>query len=455
MPTSRSSCGCSEFQRTGTATAGSGLRAIEPGMPAPAGTGLSRRSFVARSAGLALAVFGAGAMTPNALEAGIETAQAAGTDRVLLSIFCAGGMDSLSLLAPVGDSRYRTLRPSLGQDADSALTFAEDSRLQWHPNVTSFRDLHSAGKLSVIPAIGYDDANQSHFTSRHYWEVGELNPAGRVGWLGRYLDKYGTADNPLQGLSLDWTLAPSLATAKVPVAAVAQPDQYSIYTRDVWDDALFEAGVARWGAMGRIPTGDTELAAARKAADQSVSLRTQLSGLQGHEGAWQTAVPYPAGDFPARLAALAEMIDRGLPMKVVAMDANGGYDTHENQTASLADDLDLLSRSLAAFQADLEARGIADRVLVHVWSEFGRRPQENGSGTDHGAGGASLLMGTRAAGGMVGEFPGLTALDEDDNLRHTVDFRALYRGLTEQWLGVSPEGIIPDYARFTAPTLVR
>ena len=64
-------------------------------------------------------------------------------------------------------------------------------------------------------------------------------------------------------------------------------------------------------------------------------------------------------------------------------------------------------------------------------------------------------MGTRASGGMVGEFPGLSNLDEDDNLRHTVDFRAVYRGLTEQWLQVSPEGIIPDYGRFTAPTLVR
>jgi uncharacterized protein (DUF1501 family) len=460
MPTSRSSCGCSGFSRsellrTGTASAGRGLRAIEPGMPLPAGTGLSRRSFVARSAGLALAVFGAGALTPNAMEAGIESAQAAGTDRILISIFCAGGMDSLSLLAPVGDSRYRSLRPNLGLATDSAFTFAEDSRLQWHPNVAAFRDLHAAGKLTVIPAIGYDDANQSHFTSRHYWEVGELNPAGRIGWLGRYLDKYGSDDNPLQGLSLDWTLAPSLATGRVPVAAVAQPDQYSLYAHDVWDDGLFEAGVARWGAMGRMATSDSELALARKAAFQSVSLRTQLSGLQGHEGEWQTAVPYPDDYFADRLSALAEMIDRGLPMKVVAMDANGGYDTHEDQAASLSGDLDVLSRSLAAFQADLETRGIADRVLVHVWSEFGRRPQENGSGTDHGAGGASLLMGTRASGGMVGEFPGLATLDEDDNLRHTVDFRALYRGLTEQWLEVSPEGIIPDYGRFTAPTLVR
>jgi uncharacterized protein (DUF1501 family) len=91
---------------------------------------------------------------------------------------------------------------------------------------------------------------------------------------------------------------------------------------------------------------------------------------------------------------------------------------------------------------------------VHVWSEFGRRPQENGSGTDHGAGGASLLMGTRVAGGIVGEFPGLGTLDDQDNLRFTVDFRGVYRGLLEQWFGVDPTGLLPDAARFTAPRLV-
>ncbi len=137
------------------------------------------------------------------------------------------------------------------------------------------------------------------------------------------------------------------------------------------------------------------------------------------------------------------------------MDANGGYDTHENQAATLSENLGLLSSSLAAFQADLEARGIADRVLVHVWSEFGRRPAANGSGTDHGAGGASLIMGTRASGTTVGEFPGLTTLDAQSNLRHTVDFRGVYRGLTEQWLGVDADGIVPGASQFTAPTLVK
>ena len=265
-PTSTTACGCAGFSRSellrgGAASAGRGLRAIEAGMPLPAGTGLSRRSFLSRTSGLALAVFGGAALGPKAFDAGIAAAGAAGEDRVLVSIFCSGGLDSLSLLAPVGDARYATLRGALALDPDSAFTFAEDTRLQWHPNAAPLRDLHAAGKLGVIPAIGYGDPNQSHFTSRHYWEVGALDPAGRVGWLGRYLDRHGAADNPLQGLSLDYTLAPSLATSGVPVAAVSEPESYDLWARDVWSSSMFDAAVTRWGGQGAIATAATGLPA--------------------------------------------------------------------------------------------------------------------------------------------------------------------------------------------------
>jgi uncharacterized protein (DUF1501 family) len=444
-------CHCSGFSQ---AQAGRGLRGIEPGMPVPAGTGLSRRSFLARGTGLALSVFGGSMLSRMAFEEGIAKAAAGPAQPVLVSIFMSGGMDSLSFLAPVGDPRYASLRPTL-KLAPGGDVFGEDDRLQWHPSLAPLRDLHGAGKVSVMPAIGYDDANQSHFTSRHYWEVGEVNPFGRIGWLGRYLDKHGAADNPLQGLSLDWSLAPALAASSVPVAAVSNPEYFSLDARDVWDDGVRTKLIAALAAQGKVATSDPELKTARTAATQTVGLRGQLADLQGTDAPWQTAVGYPSTDgFARSLAVLAEMLDMGLPLRVVALDANGGYDTHNDQNQTLPDDLALFAQSLAAFQADLEARGLADRVLVNVWSEFGRRPEENGSGTDHGAGGLSLLIGTRAKGTMVGEFPGLATLDEDDNLRHTTDFRAVYCSLLEQWLGVDAAGIIPGASSFARPVLV-
>jgi uncharacterized protein (DUF1501 family) len=443
-------CGCTEYSR-----AGRGLPAIEPGMPLPAGTGLSRRSFLSRASGLAMAVYGAASLGPKAFEAGIAAAAAQAADqRILVSVFLSGGVDSLTLLAPTGHSRYASLRPTLALPGDQGTPFAEDTSLRWHPAAASLATLHDEGKLTVFPAVGYDDPNQSHFTSRHYWEVGEVNPFGRWGWLGRFLDRHGVPDNPLQGLTLGWELQPSLAAREIPVATVSRPDQYGFWSPGVWGpvhDRMLEA----FGDLGEATTGDAGLRYARDQVTATSTLRSQLEPFQSGYST-PPGVTYPDAELGRRFAALAAMIEGGLPLRVVAVET-GGYDTHSNQAQTLAPDLDEVTRSLLAFQRDLEARGLADRVLVHVWSEFGRRPEENGSGTDHGAAGVGFVVGSRASGQMVGSFPGLldSQLDGADNLRATSDFRGAYRALLEQWLEVDAGEIIPGASSFPAPTLVR
>ena len=450
-----------EIMRQGIARAGNGLPAIESGMPTPAGTGLDRRTFVARSLGLALAVYGGTSLGPRLLDEGIASAAAAagGGQRVLVSVFLDGGADALSLLAPVQDPLYRSLRPRLALDPTTGTAFAEDPGLMWHPSLAPFAQLHAEGKVSVMPGIGYDHPNQSHFTSRHFWEVGAADERLATGWLGRYLDRVGSHDNPLQGLSLDWSLQPSLATARMPVAAVDAPDQYDFWAQGVWGE-VSDRMIATIGRLGSIPShGDPGLEVASDAAGQSARLYEQLTPFRPKDGkALASPVPYPAGDdaFPRRLAGLASMLGAGLPLHVVALSAPGGYDTHDNQAAELADGLKLTADSLLAFQRDLEARGLADRVLVHVWSEFGRRAKENGSGgTDHGAAGTGFLIGSRVAGKMIGEFPGLGKLDEDGNLRATSDFRGLYSAILEDWLGTDAAAIVPDARKFSRPTILR
>ena len=451
---------CNEFSRSAllrkaVAEAGSGLPAIEPGMPLPAGTGLDRRSFLARSVGLALAVYGAGAVAPRFLDDGIAQALAAGgPDTVLVSIFMDGGADSLSLLFPHGDPEYRRLRPRLALP-DSGLVFSEDARLRWHPAAASFQTLHAEGKLSVLPAVGYTNADQSHFTSRHYWEVGATDPRMRTGWLGRYLDHVGTPDNPLQGVSLDGELSPSLATAKVPVAALSGAADYSFWAPGVWgqvESRMFEA----IGALGAHRGSDPALAGARAVTHQSHRLRQQLEPFDHDFG---SPVPYPTSEdgFPKQLAGLAAMLGAGLPMHCIALSAYGMYDTHSDQPDRLAKGLKLTSDTLLAFQRDLEARGLANRVLTLVWSEFGRRAEENGSdGTDHGAAGIGFLMGNRVRGTMIGEFPGLTSgLDEDGNLKATVDYRSVYCSVLEQWLGTDAAPIVPRASSFARVPLLR
>ena len=408
-------------------------------MPTPAGTGMSRRSFVSRSAGAALAVYGASQLPFSVFEDGIAHA-AGGDGRVLVSIFFDGGIDVMSMLAPVGDPKYTRLRRNLGIAPDAGYAFAEDPRLRWHPAAVDFATLCDEGKVSVFPAIGYDDPNQSHFTSRHFYEIGETTIGPRTGWLGRYVDLAGSLDNPLQGLSLDSRLYPSLASATMPVAAIRSASDFGFWTPGVEDpltEPMFET-MARFGAV------DSEVPAvreARRVSRQMTEVREQLAPFSKYS----SPVRYPSNNaLGGRLSGLATMIAAGLPISVVTANANGRFDTHTSQDSHFGDGVRSTGAAIMAFQRDLEARGLADRVLIEVWSEFGRRPQENGAGgTDHGAAGLAMLIGSRASGRMVGEFPGLNVLDDRGNLRSTSDFRAMYASLLEQWLSADAAQIIP------------
>jgi uncharacterized protein (DUF1501 family) len=451
----------SEALRRGIALAGNGLPAIEPGMPTPAGTGLDRRSFLSRSLGVALSVYGGAALLPRALEVGIEDAMAAagGSGKVLVSVFLDGGADSLSMLFPGEDARYRKLRPRLALSPTAAsVRFSEDPRLWWHPALAPLAALHAEGKVTVLPGIGYTDANQSHFTSRHFWEVGATDERLQSGWMGRYLDRYGRGDNPLQGLSLDWSLQPSLATKAKPVASIDGPDRFDFWTRGVWG-SVESRMIAAIGGLGSVAArGDAALDQATRAARQSHLLYRQLTPFRKKESGFGSPVAYPQSDdaFPRRLAGLAAMLAAGLPLRCVALTAPGAYDTHDSQPNELQEGLDVTAASLFAFQRDLEARRLADRVVTLVWSEFGRRPEENGSnGTDHGAAGLAFVMGTRASGHMVGELPDLSRLDRDGNLRPNSDFRALYRSLIEGWLGGDAAAVLPGAKAFRPIPILR
>jgi uncharacterized protein (DUF1501 family) len=449
--------------KAAAARAGRGLPAIEPGMPEPAGTGMDRRQFVLRASGLMLSVYGASHVGWGSLEEGVAAAAEGPPAPILVSVFMPGGWDSLSLLAPVGDANYPKLRPTLGLKAGDGPAFSEDARLMWHPAAASLDALHREGKVTVLPAVGYDHPDQSHFTSRHYWEVGELNPNNRLGWAGRYLDAKGVRDNPVAGLSVDGSLSPMLATASAPVSAVESPEAYN-FTAPGVEGGAFDEMMRTYKDLGMAPTRPSEpfLAGARTVQASSALLREHLQPLITPDGQPNYASPVgypPDSDFGKRLQSVAAMIAIGLPLNIVTLEAgSGGFDTHSDQKGTFEPQIQDTMDCVLAFQRDLEARGLADRVIVQLWSEFGRRAEENGSGTDHGAAGIAFIVGARATGRMVGEFPGLadgTGLDDDGNLRATSDFRSVYCSLLEQWLGTDAAQVIPGAGSLPRPALTR
>src|SRR3954452_24286168 len=400
-----------------------------------------------------LSVYAATALAPSTRLLDVARAQAAPDAPVLVSVFLPGGCDLLSTLAPLDQAgKLADLRRSLGGTPPPALAGASSVGL--HPSLGEglnggVRGLFEAGKVGFLPGIDYANPDLSHFHSRHFWETGLITEKSAPGWLGRWLDRHRSADKPLQGLSLGG-LSPLLRTGTAPVAAVDTPSAAQLSFGGTWGDAA-DMTFAAWPRLAAEVPGNGPGPAAAKRAPQFARASGDRLAPYAHSDDDTTPDPlappvaYPQNsDFATRLGPLAGLIAQPLGIRVAAVDAPGDFDTHDDQPKQLAAALSEVSQGLAAFQADLEARGVADRVLTFVWSEFGRRPQSNDSkGTDHGAGGIAWVQGTRARGGILTDFPDLGRLDREDNLAVTIDFRRVYCSLLEGWLGTDAAEVIP------------
>jgi len=406
--------------------------------------GLTRRNLLERGVGLWIGTAAlAGLSTRSVLEAATAQAQSAPDATILVSLYLEGGNDGLNTLVPLADPLYKTLRGRVGIAPGSTLALPGIAEFGWHPSLSGLKTLYDQGKVAVLPSVDFADADQSHFNSRAYWQRGIVGQSFETaGWLGRTLDVVGTPDNPLQGISVNYSPDPVLTSHRAATATVYDPSNFNFYIGDVWNSDGFTAAY-RNASSGA--TASEGLAAARRTYANAFRVRDQLKPLRVDDQHPLPPVPvaYPDTDLGKALQNLARMLGAGFGTRVAAL-SMGGYDTHDDQAGDHAELLTDLGDSLLAWQADLAARGLSARVLTMVWSEFGRRPEDNDSGgTDHGAGGLMMVVGDRANGGIRSEFPGLAQLDEDDNLRVTTEFRTVYATLLESWLGVEAARVLP------------
>lgn len=414
------------------------------------GGGLTRRNLLERGVGLWIGCSAVASLsTRGVLEAAAAQAADAPDATILVSLYLDGGNDGLNTLVPLADPRYQPLRARLGVAPESTLALPDAPGFGWHPSLTGLKQLYDAGKVAVMPAVDFQDADQSHFNSAAYWRTGIVGPSRETtGWLGRALDATGARDNPLQAISVDHSPDPVLASRRAPTATVHDPSSFDFWIRGAWDREGFVRAY-REAATGA--TDSPALAAARSTYRDAFLVQDRLRPLKvdDEHPLPPAPVPYPDSDLGTGLQNLARMLGAGFGTRVAALSI-GGFDTHDDQAPDHADLLSDVGDSLWAWQADLAARGLSGRVLTLVWSEFGRRPQENDSaGSDHGAGGLVMLVGDRANGGIRTEFPGLARLDGDDNLLVTTEFRTVYATLLESWLGVEAARVLPgiDAAR--------
>jgi uncharacterized protein (DUF1501 family) len=427
------------------------------------GSPITRRQVIARGLGAGVAIY-ASKLTPleRMFEAAEASAQAAPNAPVLVSVFLPGGTDLLDTLVPF--SQYDAYA-----DKRRGIKIAEDaprlggSGLGLHPELAKgdrggVKALFDQGKIGFLPGIDYANPDLSHFHSRHFWETGLITQQAATGWLGRFLDRGGSPDNPFQGISVSHHLQPVMRSSRVPVAAVTSPDDSAFWMPGVWGP-YWERTWETWGALaGRRPYAPGP-AAAHQSARLAKQVSDTLAPYRSEDDVNPLAGPvvYPEdNELASRLKSLAGMLTLPLGIRVAAVSADGDFDTHDSQPGELARGLADVSTALDAFQADLEARGIADRVLTFVWSEFGRRVEQNESnGTDHGAGGLAWVQGTRVRSGILSDYPDIRRLDQQGNLSVTVDFRRVYSSLLEQWLGTDANAVIPNSAGFGRVQLVR
>lgn len=399
-----------------------------------------------------------------------EAAAAEGEpDRKLVMIFLNGGNDGLQTITPLGEyERYRSARENIARLPEPAPASASGGRGSqvgtldmagtngahgWAQAVAAGqsnngfdRGLDSlwgdgsggpGSDLAVFPAADYTPANRSHFDSRDFWFMGATEKQD-TGWLGRWLDLYGSKENPLQAVSLDAYISKQLRAKAAPVSAIQGLNGSSFRVSRVWDGLIDTTEQMAPLAAVAAGAGNAALARARGIYGQTVQVARSLRSLQG-----AAAGPgYPSSRLSSRLQLAATLLSAPLGVRMVTLDW-GSFDTHGNQLSSQDPQLNVLSAALAAFQSDLAARGVADKVLTCVFSEFGRRVESNKTGTDHGAGGLMMLMGSRARGGFQGDFPGLASLDRGD-LRVTTDFRSVYGSIIADWLGGDPAAVIPQ-----------
>lgn len=346
-------------------------------------------------------------------------------EAVLVVCQLSGGNDGLNTVVPVTSDTYYKMRPTLAIPKDQALGFADG--LAFHPAMTGMHELYKKGQVAVIQNVGYPNPNRSHFRSMDIWQSASPDDKMRSGWIGRHFDINAASAklDPVAaiGLSTEKPRALTAKTASIPCFAsladiqsmVGDADMEKLL-RDVQGAPAAEGSTARAIQQANI-----------SALDAVSALNTKLKG-------YSPKGIYGEDAFGRGFKQITQLIAVSPQTRVIYFSV-GGFDTHARQVDSHKNLMSGFSNGLKSFMDEMEALGKADKVMVLVFSEFGRRTYENGSaGTDHGSAAPMFLVGSRVKGGVYGPNPDLLDL-QDGDIKHKIDFRQVYATALDDWLG--------------------
>ncbi len=361
-------------------------------------------------------------------------------DPVLVVLQLSGGNDALNTVVPHGDPLYYDNRPSVRVPEGQALDL--DGYVGLNPNMGPLKRLFDEGKVAVIQGVGYANPNRSHFRSMDIWHTCEPDKQGTEGWLGRAIREIDpNKENVLTGVNFGRGLPRALAAPGVPVASVGNLATYGVLTGIDAEEQRMEA-LDIFSKMYSPTIG-------RSAVVEYLS-QTGTDALKGADilstapEMYSSSIEYGQDVVAQYMKNIAQVHLAGFGTRILYTTAPyNSFDTHAGELAAHASLWGNTSNAIADFMDDLREHEASDNVTLLVFTEFGRRVHDNGSGTDHGSGGVAFVVGDNVKGGMYGEYP---SLEEDKllegDLHFNNDFRSIYTDLLENWMGLDAQPLV-------------
>ncbi len=361
-------------------------------------------------------------------------------DPVLAVLSLSGGNDGIHTVIPYANPLYRDFRPFLSVPEDQVLKLNDEVGL--NPSMGPLKKFWDEGKLAVFLGIGYPNPSYSHFRSMDIWHTCDPDKVATEGWLGKVLaDLDPNRENVLTGVNFGRGLPRALAKEGVPVASVGDLETYGLLTGIQGDERnnaldvfgrMYGPAIGNGYAMDYIRSTGTD---ALKGAD---ILATAPHMYTSNVEYSSTVV----GQYMKNIAQ-THFADFGTRVLFTTSPYNG-FDTHAAEATAHAALWSDVSDSVENFFADLRDHGKAENTLLFLFSEFGRRIMDNGSGTDHGAASVAFAVGDKVKGGVYGVYPSMERKDhiEGGNLAPTMDFRQVYATIVEDWFGQDPVPVV-------------
>ncbi len=361
-------------------------------------------------------------------------------DPVLVVLQLSGGNDILNTLVPYTNPLYYDNRPNVRIPEDQVLPI--NDTLGFNPNMAPLKALYDAGKVAVIQGVGYPTPNRSHFRSMDIWHTCEPEKMADEGWLGRAIrDLDPNKENVLTGVNFGRGLPKALAAPGVPVASVGSLESYGVLTTIELEEQRTQALdiFARMysPSMGTGPVMEYLSQTGMDAMNGADILATATAK-------YSSTVEYGGSSMSQYMRNIAQVHCADLGTRILYTTAPyNSFDTHATQMSAHAGLCTNLSQSVGDFFDDLKEHNATENVVLLLFTEFGRRVHDNGSGTDHGAGGAAFVIGDAIKGGLYGEYPSLAEEKlMDGDVHFNNDFRGLYATLLEDWLGLDSKPIV-------------